>query len=67
MLLKVLAVLLTTLNVSSFLKINNKKGLSKPRDITENKVERILKEKYAATNFGYPAMYLKMVRRLFIS
>jgi hypothetical protein len=57
---------LTTLKVSSFLKINNKKGLSRPREIIENKAERILKLKYAATNFGYWATYLKIVLKLFI-
>jgi hypothetical protein len=37
--------LVATLKVFSFLKINNKKGLSKPSEITENKEERILKLK----------------------
>ena len=34
-----------TIKVSCFLKINNKKGLNKASDTTENKEERILKLK----------------------
>ncbi len=65
-LLNEFAWVLTALKVSSFLKINNKKGLSNPSEITENNAERILKVKYAATNLGYWATYLKMVLKLFI-
>jgi hypothetical protein len=65
-LLKVFDGELIALKVSSFLKINSRKGLSKPRDITEKSAERMLKLKYAATNFGYRAIYLKIVLKLFI-
>ena len=56
----------TALSVSSFLKISNKNGLSKAREITENTDDKILKLKYAKTNLGYFEIYLKMDRKLFI-
>ena len=59
-------VLLTCLRVSSFLKINNKNGLSNPRETREKSADNILNEKYAVINLGYLATYLKMVRKLFI-
>jgi len=38
---------------SSFLKISRRNGLKSPSEITENKLERILKLKYAKINLGY--------------
>jgi hypothetical protein len=59
-------VLAIALSVSSFLKINNRNGLSKPSEITENTEDKILKLKYATISFGYFDIYLKMGRKLFI-
>lgn len=55
-----------TLRVSTFLKINNKKGLRSASEITENRDDKILNPKYAATSFGYFEIYLKIDRKLFI-
>lgn len=38
---------------SFFLNINSRKGLKSPNEITENKLERTLKLKYAKINLGY--------------
>ena len=43
----------TASSLSFFLKISNKKGLKSPNEITENKLERMLKLKYAKINLGY--------------
>jgi hypothetical protein len=43
----------TTESVSFFLKISNRNGLNNPNEITENKLERTLKLKYAKINLGY--------------
>lgn len=45
--------LLTAESASFFLKISKRKGLKSPREITENKLERTLKLKYAKINLGY--------------
>lgn len=55
------------LNESPCLKINIKKGLSIPKEITPNTAARMLKLKYAVTRDGYLLMYLKIVLRLFMS
>src|ERR1019366_10361084 len=43
----------TAESVSFFLKISNRNGLKSPNEITENKLERTLKLKYAKINLGY--------------
>jgi len=58
--------LLTAESVSFFLKMSNKNGLSRPRDIKENKLESTLKLKYAKISFGYFDTYRKITRKLFI-
>ena len=40
-------------SASLFLKIRSKKGLKRPNETTENKLESTLKLKYARINFGY--------------
>ena len=45
--------LVTTESVSFFLKISKRNGLRSPNEITENKLERTLKLKYAKINLGY--------------
>ena len=45
--------LVTAERVSFFLKISKRNGLRSPNEITENKLERTLKLKYAKINLGY--------------
>ena len=56
----------TFASVFCFLKISNKNGLRRPRETTENILERILQPKYAKINLGYLPTYRKIVRKLFI-
>jgi len=58
---------LTAESVSFFLKTSSRKGLRRPRDIKENKLESTLKLKYAKINFGYFDTYRKITRKLFIT